>query len=82
MLSNTGFDSLEIKEANYMTWVHGLAVMLVPVLIGGCAPTQQASQVKPSGFLGDYSKLHRGGKGDPSPSTGIRKPPSGPMTKF
>jgi len=34
------------------------------VLIGGCAPTRQARSVEKSGFLGDYSMLREGEKGE------------------
>ncbi len=43
----------------------GVAFVSALALLGGCAPTQQATHVKPSGFLGDYSKLREGGKGNP-----------------
>ena len=48
-----------------MIWSLGLALASAFTLLGGCAPTQQATHVKPSGFLGDYSKLREGGKGNP-----------------
>jgi hypothetical protein len=33
-------------------------------LVAGCATTKQARNVETSGFLGDYSKLHQGAKGE------------------
>ncbi len=48
-----------------MIWSLGLALASAFTLLGGCAPTQQATHVKLSGFLGDYSKLREGGKGNP-----------------
>ncbi len=38
---------------------------LLVVVLAACSPTEQAQQVKFSGFLGDYSKLGRGGPDDP-----------------
>ena len=48
-----------------MQWTQKLVTVGVIVLIVGCSATYQASDVQPSGFLGDYSKLRPGGKGDP-----------------
>ncbi len=48
-----------------MIWSLGLALASAFTLLGGCAPTQQVTHAKPSGFLGDYSKLREGGKGNP-----------------
>ena len=43
-----------------------LSIILVVTFLGACAPSQQARGVKTTGFLGDYSKLQPGGKGDPA----------------
>jgi len=40
-----------------------LGMLCVAVILGGCAATYQAHEVEPSGFLGDYSQLERGEKG-------------------
>jgi hypothetical protein len=34
------------------------------VALGGCAATQQARKVEPSGFLGNYAQLQEGGEGE------------------
>ena len=39
-------------------WTAGLAMTLLMV---GCATTEKTRSAKPSGFLGDYSKLRQGG---------------------
>ena len=49
-----------------MKWPRSLIIILVVTFLGACAPSQQARGVKTSGFLGDYSKLQPGGKGDPA----------------
>lgn len=41
----------------------GLFILIF--VLPACSPTEQAQQVKFSGFLGDYSKLDRGGPDDP-----------------
>lgn len=38
---------------------------MLTLVLFACSPTEQAQQVKFSGFLGDYSKLTPGGSGDP-----------------
>jgi hypothetical protein len=43
--------------------VHVLAVVLAVGLLSGCASTSQARRATPAGFLGDYSQLKKGGKG-------------------
>ena len=48
-----------------MRWTQGLITAGVIVLMVSCSATYQASEVQPSGFLGEYSKLRPGGKGDP-----------------
>lgn len=40
-----------------------IMLMASVVLSSGCVETQQAKEVKPAGFLGDYSLLHRGEQG-------------------
>jgi hypothetical protein len=41
------------------------AVVLAAVLVlAGCAAAGQSGKAKPSGFLGDYSKLRKGGEGE------------------
>lgn len=40
----------------------GVLVLAAALLIGGCA-AGQAQKAKPSGFLGDYSRLQKGGEG-------------------
>lgn len=40
-----------------------LQIILAALLIAGCASTEQVPDVRQSGFLGDYSKLHRGRSG-------------------
>jgi hypothetical protein len=45
----------------------GYAIWLIASLtlgIHACSPVKQARDVKPSGFLGDYSMLRRGGQGE------------------
>ena len=49
-----------------MKWPRSLSIILVVTFLGACAPSQQARGVKTTGFLGDYSKLQPGGKGDPA----------------
>lgn len=49
-----------------MKWPRSLIIILVVMFLGACAPSQQARGVKTSGFLGDYSKLQPGGKGEPA----------------
>lgn len=39
------------------------AVVVAALVLGGCA-AGQASKAKPSGFLGDYSQLRKGGEGE------------------
>ena len=41
-------------------------LLILLLMLGGfgCSPVQQARDVKPSGFLGDYSMLRRGGQGE------------------
>jgi hypothetical protein len=41
-------------------------LMMAGLVVGlaGCATTRQVSQVQTSGFLGDYSQLHRGRSGE------------------
>jgi hypothetical protein len=36
------------------------AILLVMVVVAGCASTQEAKSVEKSGFLGDYSLLKEG----------------------
>lgn len=48
-----------IKRKNY--GIFGL--LPVVLMLGGCASTEQARDVKSSGFLGDYSMLQEGEKG-------------------
>ena len=40
-------------------------VLAMATLLYGCATSEQARDVQTSGFLGDYSKLRPGGKGEP-----------------
>lgn len=42
-----------------------MLVFAAAFLFNGCARTKQARVVKQSGFLGDYSKLEKGKKGEP-----------------
>jgi hypothetical protein len=42
----------------------GLLLFALALAIAGCSPVKQARDVKPSGFLGDYSILRRGGQGE------------------
>lgn len=41
-----------------------VALFLTPVVLLGCATTQQSREVQKSGFLGDYSKLRAGEDGE------------------
>ncbi len=49
----------EIKLTNLL-----LVSILAAAVLGGCARTKQARKVEGSGFLGDYSMLQRGEKGE------------------
>lgn len=40
-----------------------ISVPIVALAIFGCATTEQVPNVRMSGFLGDYSKLHHGRSG-------------------
>lgn len=40
-----------------------LVGMLGPLVLASCTPTHQTRSVKPSGFLGDYSKFKKGEEG-------------------
>ena len=40
------------------------AVVCIALVAGACAPTIQTGKVKPSGFLGDYSQLRKGDRGE------------------
>ena len=43
----------------------GLVLPVIILLLFGCASSEQARDVQPTGFLSDYSKLRPGGEGDP-----------------
>lgn len=45
------------------SFVLAMSVMFVASFIFGCATTEQVPYARESGFLGDYSKLHRGKSG-------------------
>ncbi len=42
----------------------GLLLIFILFYLGGCAATQQTKTAKPSGFLSDYSILHKGREGE------------------
>ena len=42
-----------------------LVLLIAVSLTIGCAASEQAHEVSPTGFLGDYSKLRPGGEGEP-----------------
>src|SRR5512139_2958755 len=50
------------ERSTSRTW-RGCTVTIVALALGGCA-AGQASKAKPSGFLGDYSQLRKGGEGE------------------
>ncbi len=41
-----------------------VSVLVLVILIAGCAQTRQSRAVEQSGFLGDYSQLRKGGKNE------------------
>lgn len=41
-----------------------LGLLVMASLLSGCGATMQARKAKPSGFLGDYSQLKQGNKGE------------------
>ena len=50
-----------------MKFLHYTVATLVACLgMAGCVGTEQARNVQPSGFLGDYSTLRKGGEGEPA----------------
>jgi hypothetical protein len=50
-----------------MKFVHSATAALAAGLaLAGCLGTEPARNVRPSGFLGDYSTLGRGGEGEPA----------------
>src|SRR3972149_3257377 len=58
-----------MKE-NHVNWIYWkcqvilMALVCVSMVIAGCAATKQARKTETSGFLGDYSQLKEGGKGE------------------
>lgn len=54
------------RTTNTIGWTTMAAAVLMAgaVAISGCGATGQARSVKNSGFLGDYSMLHKGGEGE------------------
>lgn len=46
-------------------FLRSIAALVVCLGIAGCVGTEQARNVQPSGFLGDYSTLRKGGAGEP-----------------
>ena len=47
-----------------MKWLYGIVLVSLVALFVGCAQTYQARKVETSGFLGDYSMLREGEKGE------------------
>jgi hypothetical protein len=54
----------QVKEDIGMKWLCGIVIVLLAALFVGCAQTEQARKVEISGFLGDYSILHKGKEGE------------------
>lgn len=53
------------KKLKYGNLILGMSFILTVMLfLGGCGQTYQVDKVHTSGFLGDYSQLHKGDKGE------------------
>lgn len=53
------------KKFKYSQLIFGMFILLTVILfLGGCGKTYQVAKVRTSGFLGDYSQLHKGAKGE------------------
>lgn len=50
------------RRAGVRTWVKAVGVIAAGIALAACA-AGQAGKAKPSGFLGDYSRLGKGGEG-------------------